>query len=202
VFVTLETEGDQRSILERLSYGKFQIWKNERMRRQQQQTQINDDSPTNINNRWERPKRTKATIVPEEYLFRGKYALLLTEPSEPSAVRWENLDDTMESQIISVCITTFVCLCAVVLIAYIVKLCRDRDPALCAFAIAFFNALFPLFAKAMTNIESHTDEGQKQRSLYIKIAVFRWVNTAIVIFIITVRVFSLRNNLFVFMFVC
>lgn len=190
VFVTLETEGDQRSILERLSYGKFQIWKNERMRHQQQrQTQTNDVSPTNTNNRWERPGRAKATIVPEEYLFRGKYTLLLTEPSEPSAVRWENLDDTMESQIISLCITTFVCLCAVVLIAYIVKVCRDRDPALCAFAIAFFNALFPLFAKTMTNLESHTDEGHKQRSLYIKIAVFRWVNTAIVIFIITVRVY-------------
>ncbi len=203
VFVTLETEGDQRSILERLSYGKFQIWKNERIRRQQERhTQTSDQNTTNANNLWKRPRRTRATVVPEEYLFRGKYALLVTEPAEPSAVRWENLDDTTESQIISVCITTFVCLCAVVLIAYIVKLCRDRDPALCAFAIAFFNALFPLFAKAMTNIESHTDEGQKQRSLYIKIAVFRWVNTAIVIFIITVRVFSLRNNLFVFMFVC
>lgn len=200
VFVTLETEGDQRSILERLSYGKFQIWKNERIRRQQERhTQTSDQNTTNVNNnRWKRPSRSQTTVVPEEYLFRGKYALLVTEPAEPSAVRWENLDDTTESQIISVCITTFVCLCAVVLIAYIVKLCRDRDPALCAFAIAFFNALFPLFAKAMTNIESHTDEGQKQRSLYIKIAVFRWVNTAIVIFIITVRVYSLRNNLLVF----
>mmetsp|Transcript_35507 Transcript_35507/g.71981 ORF Transcript_35507/g.71981 Transcript_35507/m.71981 type:complete len:174 (-) Transcript_35507:2540-3061(-) len=42
-----------------------------------------------------------------------------------------------------------------------------------------------MFAKALTNMESHASEGQKQTSLYVKIAGFRWVNTAIVITIIT-----------------
>ena len=36
-----------------------------------------------------------------------------------------------------------------------------------------------------TNLESHSSEGDKQTSLYVKIAAFRWVNTAIVITIIT-----------------
>ena len=38
---------------------------------------------------------------------------------------------------------------------------------------------------AKTGLESHSSEGHKQTSLYIKIAAFRWVNTAIVITIIT-----------------
>ena len=36
-----------------------------------------------------------------------------------------------------------------------------------------------------TDLESHRSEGHKQTSLYIKIAAFRWVNTAIVITIVT-----------------
>jgi len=54
-----------------------------------------------------------------------------------------------------------------------------------AVAISVFNTIFPMFAKAMTNFESHPSESEKQRSLYIKISAFRWVNTAIVMTIIT-----------------
>jgi hypothetical protein len=42
-----------------------------------------------------------------------------------------------------------------------------------------------MFAKALTGLEAHATEGSKQTSLYFKIAAFRWVNTAIVITIIT-----------------
>ena len=51
--------------------------------------------------------------------------------------------------------------------------------------IALFNSAFPIFAKLLTNIEAHATEGDKQTSLYCKIALFRWVNTAIVITIVT-----------------
>jgi hypothetical protein len=34
-------------------------------------------------------------------------------------------------------------------------------------------------------LEAHASEGEKQTSLYFKIAAFRWVNTAVVITIIT-----------------
>lgn len=51
--------------------------------------------------------------------------------------------------------------------------------------IAVFNSVFPIFAKMLTDLEEHAAEGEKQTSLYSKIAIFRWVNTAIVITIIT-----------------
>lgn len=41
-----------------------------------------------------------------------------------------------------------------------------------------------MFAKMLTSCEAHSGEGGKQRSLYLKIAMFRWVNTAVVITII------------------
>jgi hypothetical protein len=162
VFVTFETEEDQRLILNNFSYGKLDVWRHQRR------------------------QASGTVVVPNDCLFRGTHALIVTEPAEPSAIRWDNLDDTLESQVISLSITTFVCICAVVLIAFIVSLCRQISPVFAAIVISVFNVIFPIFANLMTNMESHTDEGHKQRSLYIKIALFRWVNTAIVILVITV----------------
>jgi hypothetical protein len=48
-----------------------------------------------------------------------------------------------------------------------------------------FNLCFPEFAKLIVMLESHPTESQVQTSLYFKIAIFRWVNTAIVITVIT-----------------
>jgi hypothetical protein len=45
--------------------------------------------------------------------------------------------------------------------------------------------IFPEFAKVITSFEAHPTESKLQTSLYFKIAVFRWVNTAVVITIIT-----------------
>jgi hypothetical protein len=52
----------------------------------------------------------------------------------------------------------------------------------------------PAFAKILTDCEAHSSEGNKQRSLYFKIALFRWVNTAIVITIITPFTSTLTNQ--------
>jgi threonine/homoserine/homoserine lactone efflux protein len=48
-----------------------------------------------------------------------------------------------------------------------------------------FNLGYPQLAKFITNFESHRNESKVQTSLYVKIAAFRWVNTAIVITYIT-----------------
>jgi predicted signal transduction protein with EAL and GGDEF domain len=68
----------------------------------------------------------------------------------------------------------------IVVIAIIIYFIHDATPAYAAIAIAVANMLFPTIAKLLTDIERHSSEGLKQTSLYFKIAVFRWVNTAIV----------------------
>ena len=62
VFVTFETEQDQRRVLSELSVG---FW----------QSQTNDRK-----------------AVPKEYLFDGERVLHVSEPDEPSAIRWEDLN--------------------------------------------------------------------------------------------------------------
>ena len=66
-----------------------------------------------------------------------------------------------------------------------VRVANDASVLGSAIAIAAFNSIFPVFAKILTGFEAHAAEGEKQTSLYFKIAAFRWVNTAIVITIVT-----------------
>ena len=62
-------------------------------------------------------------------------------------------------------------------------------PSYVAYAITFGNLVFPVIASALTNSEIHPRKGEKETSLYVKNAAFRWVNSAIVITLITVRIF-------------
>lgn len=62
IFVTFETEEDQRRVLGELSVG---FW----------QSQTNDRK-----------------AVPKEYLFEGEHVLYVSEPEEPNALRWEDLN--------------------------------------------------------------------------------------------------------------
>ena len=69
--------------------------------------------------------------------------------------------------------------------ALVVRIASRASPIGAAFAIAAFNSVFPIFAKMLTSTEAHAGEGEKQTSLYFKIALFRWMNTSVVISIVT-----------------
>ena len=53
------------------------------------------------------------------------------------------------------------------------------------------NLSFPQLAKYITDFEGHRNESKLQTSLYIKIAAFRWVNTAVVTTYITPFTYTL-----------
>ena len=48
-----------------------------------------------------------------------------------------------------------------------------------------FNSVIPYVVKLLLLLESHGNEGSRQESLYLKITLFRWVNTAILTKVIT-----------------
>jgi hypothetical protein len=156
VFLTFETEKNQRHVLEKLSVGSLSAHKND-------------------HNALSNPK----------YLFRGKQVLAVSEPDEPSTVRWQDLNAKFVQKLKEQALTVFATLGAIIASAAIVQIANESSTVGVAFAIAGFNSVFPIFAKALTDLEAHAGEGEKQTSLYFKIAAFRWVNTAIVITIIT-----------------
>jgi hypothetical protein len=169
VFVTFETEEDQRHVLEKLTVGTAKSSKND----------------------------IRALSDPK-YLFRGKYVLSVCEPEEPNAIIWENLNVGWSKRLKELFLTTCFTLATIVLVACLVYTASssvmlekqlasvDLSTLGSALTISICNAIFPSFAKILTNMcESHRSESSRQSSLYYKIALFRWVSSAVVTFIIT-----------------
>jgi hypothetical protein len=90
--------------------------------------------------------------------------------------------------------TTLATFAAIGVIAVLIWKLHGVRPVWAALAIAVANIVFPQLAKLLTLTESHASESSKQTSLYFKITFFRWVNTAIIITVITVRTSSLTTD--------
>jgi hypothetical protein len=166
VFLTFETEAAQRQVLTALSVGSRAAKKND--------VRVMKDNPT--------------------YLFRGTTLLRVEEPEEPSTVRWQDLNAKWFARIKELVMTTLATFAAIGVIAVLIWKLHGVRPLWAALAIAVANIVFPQLAKLLTLTESHASESSKQTSLYFKIAFFRWVNTAIIITVITVRTSSLTTN--------
>ncbi len=156
VFCTFETEDDQRKVLAALSYGDWQV-----------------------------SRQNTAAARDPRHLFRGEHLLSVREAEEPNTIRWQDLNEKLRTMLKQQALTIFATICAILAIAFIIRFTNDSSVVFAAIAISVFNSVFPVFAKLLTGLEAHSSEGGKQRSLYFKIALFRWVNTAIVITIIT-----------------
>jgi len=156
VYVTFETEAAQRRILTLLSIGSKAVKRNDVMK-------VHDPS----------------------HLFRSKLVLNIKEADEPSTIRWHDLSDRFWDRFLKMCVTTYAWACVMFLVAIIIRQCSHKSAKFAAYAIAFFNTAFPEFAKILVNYESHPSERRLQTSMYVKIAAFRWINTAIIVTMIT-----------------
>jgi hypothetical protein len=156
VFVTFETEKDQRRVLKELSVGSL------------------DASKNNL-----------SALSNHNYLFRGEHVLDVREPPEPNTVRWQELNVKFTDRLKQIVLTTITTLGTIVAVAVIIRLVADKSTIGAAYTIAISNSAFPMFAKFLTDKESHAYEVDKQTAMYFKIALFRWVNTAVVITLIT-----------------
>jgi len=164
VFCTFETEGAQRQVLSKMMVGSMASMRN-------------NSHKLNPN-----------------LLFRGEQVLHVREAEEPSTIRWADLDEVWSTKVKQISVTTLISLACMVAVAVIVTLCRQQSAAYAALAISIANAMFPIVAMSLTNCEAHASETGKQSSLYVKIAVFRWVVTAIVITIITPFTSTITNG--------
>ncbi|KAK1745050.1 trypsin-like serine protease [Skeletonema marinoi] len=155
VFCTFETESMQRDIISEMKVGPMTAHMN------------------------------SVHAINPNLLFRGEIVLDVREAEEPSTIRWMDLDVSWSNKMKQLSVTTLISLAFVVAVAVIVALVRLHGAAYAALAISIANSLFPIVAKILTNVEAHASETGKQCSLFVKIAIFRWVVTAIVITIIT-----------------
>jgi len=155
VFVTFNTEGAQRKALTNVTVGMKDVWMN------------NLDA-----------------YASSSFLFRGKHVLDIEEAPEPGDLRYRDLQVTRRKQGIQFTLTMSVLFTLMALSGYYInKMVRDKNPSL-PFFIVIMNILIPGVCNSINNYESHSTEGHRKCSLYVKIAMFRWFNSAIVLSII------------------
>jgi len=150
VFLTFDTEDNQRKVLKKLETGWIDI----------------------IRNKTEGKDR--------DNLFRGETVLHVEEPSEPSGIIYQDLPASLLSRVIRGIITFLVTVGLVALSAYLILLVReDQGPYWAGILTSVFNMLIPSIVKLLLLLEKHSTEGGRQRSLYMKVTLFRWLNTVI-----------------------
>lgn len=129
-------------------------------------------------------RRVLQAMEDEEFKV-GKVVLTASEPNEPSTIRWNELNESLSSRVKQQIITFSITVGLIVAMTFITKAANEYSRTFSAYAIAIANSTFPMIAKLLTGTEKHPHESDKQGSLYFKIAIFRWINTAVVITIIT-----------------
>ena len=156
VFVTFDKEADQRRCLQKLQVGQYHV----------------------INN-------TLEVLEEKSHCFRGNLVLDVMEPTEPSAVRWQDLDEPMALKVFQRIVSTILSFAVIAAGFWIVSQAyMHNDINTAALEITVLNIVMPHVFKAINSLESHQYEDSYQASLYWKITIFRWVNTALVTILI------------------
>lgn len=166
IFASFETEIGQRAALSALSVGSRHIRKN------------------NV-----------AALSDVDYAFRGEKVLRAYEPTEPPTVRWQDIGVSgsikRTRRALTFLLTVLVILAAFLLVRWIWKAYGAEHTSL---AIAILNMLMPRVCRYIAFLEIHSSEDKKQRSLNFKTLAFRWINTAIVIHLVTPFPWSLARG--------
>lgn len=155
VFVTFENERTQRMVLEKMTVALVDAM-----------------------------RQNKNALSDPNLLFRGSHVCFVEEPAEPSTIRWQDQHVTKMELAIKFITTVFV-LGLLAVSFFVISELHNINPTFSAFAISISNAIFPTLAKMLSKFEKHANEEQREVWLYIKIAIFRCVNSAVIILIIT-----------------
>lgn len=128
---------------------------------------------------------TNNTSRNPECVFQGR-VLRVQEPTEPNAVRWLDLSSTFLGRVFwrvfNLCVTIGVVAAA----GTAVGAARSSvGTSLSGPLVTLFNSTIPYIVKILMMFERHHNEGQYQTSLYLKIVLFRWINTAVLTKVIT-----------------
>eukprot|EP00547_Thalassionema_nitzschioides_P018175 CAMPEP_0194240440 /NCGR_PEP_ID=MMETSP0158-20130606/6609_1 /TAXON_ID=33649 /ORGANISM="Thalassionema nitzschioides, Strain L26-B" /LENGTH=936 /DNA_ID=CAMNT_0038975135 /DNA_START=42 /DNA_END=2852 /DNA_ORIENTATION=+ len=174
IFITFETEEAQRAALRRLTVRRWD-------------TLVMNNNI--INN--------SSARLPDEnlLLYDGKHILKVTEPPEPSAVRWQDLDDSIQRRLAVLFVTSILTLLLIVCGMLFITYCRfEYGPGMAALAISVLNSVAPTFCSFLTEYELHRSEDSKQTSRYVKITASMFAFTALVVSAVTPFTDTVSNS--------
>mmetsp|Transcript_29490 Transcript_29490/g.44646 ORF Transcript_29490/g.44646 Transcript_29490/m.44646 type:complete len:879 (+) Transcript_29490:123-2759(+) len=132
----------------------------------------------------------KRLSIPADKKYQGT-ALIVGEAREPNAIRWNDLETTFFGNAVRLVISYILVVICLIFATAVVFVAGIYSAGFAAIAISGMNTIIPYAFRYITDgIEAHTSEGAKEASLYIKVTIFKWINTAIITSYITPFVFT------------
>jgi hypothetical protein len=130
----------------------------------------------------------------KRHLYFRDRLLKIRQPEEPAAIRWQDLNSKAWNRILELLSTNLIGLGVMALFAYLITFAFERSTLVGAVTVSLSSLVYQEFAKGLTALESHFSEGDVQASLYFKLGLFRFVNTAIIISVITPFTSSIQEE--------
>lgn len=204
VFATFETERGQRNALHSLSTGKLNVWKNKldtskfqgntlTVHESAQSSTLDDLTKALYEDETEartirlQGSTDSSSKLENLLLFRGQKVLNVKEAGEPNDVRWTDLQTSSGIRLAQYIGTTLGMVAFIAWSGFFVYSLEENYPGTyyTTFFITITNVVVPKICEFINNFESHSTEGGRQTSLYVKIALFRWFNSAIALSIVS-----------------
>eukprot|EP00587_Corethron_hystrix_P000893 CAMPEP_0113301106 /NCGR_PEP_ID=MMETSP0010_2-20120614/2474_1 /TAXON_ID=216773 ORGANISM="Corethron hystrix, Strain 308" /NCGR_SAMPLE_ID=MMETSP0010_2 /ASSEMBLY_ACC=CAM_ASM_000155 /LENGTH=1064 /DNA_ID=CAMNT_0000154675 /DNA_START=1736 /DNA_END=4930 /DNA_ORIENTATION=+ /assembly_acc=CAM_ASM_000155 len=118
--------------------------------------------------------------LPRDHIFKER-VLEVNEAPEPSEVRWIDLNVTFLSRVKLVAYIMSAFILVTTMLCKVVVICHRQSAYLTGFVISGFNTLFPYIAQYLTTLEKHASEGHVVASIFLKVGLFRILNTVLVV---------------------
>lgn len=203
VFCIFETERAQRNALHCLSVGRWHTWRN---RTNLQKFEKSSRLVVEENAESSRPLETAGVLLDlfrgqkkevhtiqllestdvEENLdkvlrFRGERVLKVKEACEPNDVRWADLEVSGTIRSLQYTLSTIALICFMAWSGFFIHWLEIHEPGTfyTPLFITLTNLVVPKICEIINMIESHSTEASRQASLYVKVTLFRWFNSAI-----------------------
>jgi len=156
VFVTFETENCQRAALSALNCGQVDL------------------------------RANRLGAISPACHFRGELLLDVIEPAEPSAIRYMELSTGVVSRMLRRSITITITCGLIAFASWSIFRVREASgPFYSGNLTTIFNSSMPSVLKLLLMLEKHPDEGSYQRSVYLKLTLFRWTLSGLLTAFIT-----------------
>ena len=111
-------------------------------------------------------------------LFHGRI-LKIVVPAEPNAIRWREMTISTLRKHLQRLLTFAITIGLIIASGFVIHRARRLNTLFFSICVSTFNFFIPQIIKLLLLLERHSNEGSRQKSMYMKITLFRWSNSAI-----------------------
>ena len=122
--------------------------------------------------------RQRSHKIGPHALFHGRI-LKIVVPAEPNAIRWREMTISTLRKHLQRLLTFAITIGLIIASGFVIHRARRLNTLFFSICVSTFNFFIPQIIKLLLLLERHSNEGSRQKSMYMKITLFRWSNSAI-----------------------